>query len=75
MYMTPHGRQQVHMKECWKTTDVRDAATLEPRTRVVCVCVLCFLHFGVSVCENLLSEKRENDPLPYRAEYFLLDQD
>ena len=52
MYMTPHGRQQVHMKERWKTTDIRDAATLEPRTRVVCVCV--FLYYTrVSVCVSV----------------------
>ena len=62
MYMTPHGRQQVHMKERWKTTDVRDAATLEPRTRVVCVCVVffwCCVCLSHSVKDL---KKRENDP-------------
>ena len=62
MYMTPHGRQQVHMKERWKTTDIRDAATLEPRTRVVCVCVVFFWCVCVSPdtrhsVKNLQKEK------------------
>ena len=81
MYITPHGRRQVHMKECWKTTDVRDAATLELRTHVVSVSVCCVFLWCAHVCRSCphshteshtRRKKRKTQPLPHRAEYFLL---